>query len=1382
MATDITLEGLFSEAAEVLEGFFADDAMKTCSGRLEELLDLAENHQLRQRTKLLNRLEKWILEAQACAMGNCLNAVSDLSLQAFGSSVMGISSRGGDLDISLEGGVRDPRISRSGHLTDADRRFRGDLLSEVHVTLQRGGHFRAGKSTQLVRTAKVPVSKFVEMETGIHCDLSIGNSIGVFKSQILGEVLQIDQRVRDLVVIVKKWAKANDLNDPSTGTFNSYCLTLLVVTFAQTRKPPLLPPFKVLFPDLRNTINQNGTSTGGPSLLSQVEHFKEIARTYGVGCNSVKNEETLLELLLEFLVCFSLLATHSQLMHYTAETKQNSGMRPTASPWDGGFVSNRWDSRSIKKYHFFVEDPFEAHDNCARTLATQDWWFVCKLLQKTVEDIQDFMNSAPEDKSRLWSSLSFSLFGKKLTVPFPGVSKTLIDEGNRLLLAHGKALFEHLQRFKASERKFIAFCNSWCSAGFKKILTSAVQELNLYICKGPKRKLIISKEGNLKEDMVEHAVNSTLKVRKQKTPIDPMHCVVKQRLREFLKCSLRVHVFRTANFRTEVKHWIAGAIESLALHVVWLDNGNLQIEVPTSLDRQAVQAHLSEKLSGIVRLDTPADGVSKIMEDSAQDGLPAMSMRGLEGEPLVEHALEVAPWDAELVAYVEPELDEEESDIEHNSGAESDGHGGDGVDEAVLGQDLAALKDQENMHVPAECGASVSTTDGHQSEQRQCCIVQLVANQDKSNTMSVSERQRQSAIQRVATSQFDNTSEYQQHSSSYTNVDLGALVSDCGQSDERVKVELQYGNCSVSVKVLVFSGNMRGQLSAEFHNRQEVFASSDKASCCAREEQNAGSYSTTPEATRDNLNAAESTVCPGMPSVSSTSCKQVQSCRFSCSSDAGSGWHSLSEENQLNADILRGVFYDLFDELSMFRQSGDPVAVIDPTDYVVPVGWVRQQVRDIARSLGLVVEKPLTAKRQMKVRVLRRGAGDDSDSDDDLEVDRQRDIHYHERPNITDPNLRPQVMSRPRKSVELQGNPACNAHQQRHTRTDDSLLKCFNWVKKLSKSNGKAFWAKGYSPEVQQWIIERAQENGLCAQVRDQNIWIGMGPENGQAKSVQRTGQRGSPWTVDSLNKHIMAGIQEHIYEQLQTMRMQGIEKMNIMSRGYIMKPEWVAEQAVQIGNNIGAIRVMDDSNGMLQILNLDAAHRRSMECAHQNMSMTTGFTTNQAQQLQQLLRTFSGTASPHASVGSLVTNDAGILQIGNSHLCQSQHTGPVSLTASCPEPSNMIMPDDPESSGRVLAYPGQSARPFPRQNARSTSRQKQQPVRVAPQGQNPIVVAAGASQTVDQRGSGGPHRHRRGSEEYVAQEGRGFRGRRGSGRGRRSDDTNSGKARGHRK
>lgn len=48
-------------------------------------------------------------------------------------------------------------------------------------------------------------------------------------------LLTVENRVRPLVLVVKKWASFHEINDASRGTLNSYSLVLMVLHYLQSK-------------------------------------------------------------------------------------------------------------------------------------------------------------------------------------------------------------------------------------------------------------------------------------------------------------------------------------------------------------------------------------------------------------------------------------------------------------------------------------------------------------------------------------------------------------------------------------------------------------------------------------------------------------------------------------------------------------------------------------------------------------------------------------------------------------------------------------------------------------------------------------------------------------------------------------------------------------------------------------------------------------------------------------------------------------------------------------------------------------------------------------------------------------------------------------------
>ncbi|KAG5191619.1 hypothetical protein JKP88DRAFT_295551 [Tribonema minus] len=85
-----------------------------------------------------------------------------------------------------------------------------------------------------VARARVPVIKVVDPNCGgIAIDLVINNHHAVHNTRLMKAYAQFDERCRQLIFIIKHWAKCRRLNEASMGTLSSYSLSMMVVHYLQ---------------------------------------------------------------------------------------------------------------------------------------------------------------------------------------------------------------------------------------------------------------------------------------------------------------------------------------------------------------------------------------------------------------------------------------------------------------------------------------------------------------------------------------------------------------------------------------------------------------------------------------------------------------------------------------------------------------------------------------------------------------------------------------------------------------------------------------------------------------------------------------------------------------------------------------------------------------------------------------------------------------------------------------------------------------------------------------------------------------------------------------------------------------------------------------------
>lgn len=83
------------------------------------------------------------------------------------------------------------------------------------------------RNIKTLLNARIPIVKFDDPATGISCDICVNNPLAVYNTQLLGDYCKIDERVSQLIFLIKYWAKRRNINQPYEGTLSSYCFVLM---------------------------------------------------------------------------------------------------------------------------------------------------------------------------------------------------------------------------------------------------------------------------------------------------------------------------------------------------------------------------------------------------------------------------------------------------------------------------------------------------------------------------------------------------------------------------------------------------------------------------------------------------------------------------------------------------------------------------------------------------------------------------------------------------------------------------------------------------------------------------------------------------------------------------------------------------------------------------------------------------------------------------------------------------------------------------------------------------------------------------------------------------------------------------------------------------
>ncbi|KAI3884110.1 hypothetical protein MKW92_031961 [Papaver armeniacum] len=354
-----------------------------------------------------------------------IDGLKGATVEPFGSFVSNLYTRWGDLDISIE-------VPCDSLVSSTDKTNKQNFLREIRQVLRRRGLVR---DLRLLLHARVPVLIFESNLHNISCDISISNLLCQMKSKLFFWITGIDERFRDMVLLIKEWAKSQQINDPKNGTLNSHSLCLLVIFhfqvifffnsclisifklydrrsnlvsdldlkkyfhvfislfrwysckcfyFFQTCEPPILPPLREIY---EGNIADNLTGerviaerTIQDTCSANIEKFKT---------NNFRNvnRSSLSELVISFFRKYSnlnMLASEYAICTYTGR-------------WEHRNNSTKW----ANDYPLFIEDPFEHADNTARTVSMSELGRICEVF----DDAYQGLVSSNHDRNSLICSL-----------------------------------------------------------------------------------------------------------------------------------------------------------------------------------------------------------------------------------------------------------------------------------------------------------------------------------------------------------------------------------------------------------------------------------------------------------------------------------------------------------------------------------------------------------------------------------------------------------------------------------------------------------------------------------------------------------------------------------------------------------------------------------------------------------------------------------------------------------------------------------------------------------------------------------------------------------------------------------------------------------------
>ncbi|KAI7862232.1 hypothetical protein BDF14DRAFT_1858418 [Spinellus fusiger] len=187
-----------------------------------------------------------------------------LRLELFGSSANGLGFDDSDLDLSIvvpEEHYKNDLINMyqlANQSTFYNMRYLGDSLRRIGM-----------KNVKPIKRATVPICKFQDAQSGIHCDINSSNILGIENSKLIKAYTLLDKRVRPFLLAVKQLVKTRNINEASKGTLSSYTYVLMALWYLVQCDPPVIPNLQCISQKCRSTLCSSKLSTSKLTVFQQ---------------------------------------------------------------------------------------------------------------------------------------------------------------------------------------------------------------------------------------------------------------------------------------------------------------------------------------------------------------------------------------------------------------------------------------------------------------------------------------------------------------------------------------------------------------------------------------------------------------------------------------------------------------------------------------------------------------------------------------------------------------------------------------------------------------------------------------------------------------------------------------------------------------------------------------------------------------------------------------------------------------------------------------------------------------------------------------------------------------------------------------------------------
>ncbi|KAH8286258.1 hypothetical protein KR054_005523 [Drosophila jambulina] len=297
----------------------------------------------------------------------------------FGSLVTGLALKESDIDLYLQPCDDPPMVHKQ-------------VYNKVSNFLRRSKCFA---DVFAIRHARVPIIRCKHQLTGLSIDINMSNPNSTYNSKFVGELMGRDERLRQLGLFLKIWAKKLKLI--GHGSMTSYCLVCMIIVSLQVQH--LLPSVKELQsfcpPESLCGVNYAYTLNLMPAISAQMSTL-ELIRNFFVYYSTVDFQKSVV---CPFLGCVldketSFGTPGGGFPEYEAQLQameEAVGEPPEAFQLDRSMC---------------VQDPFELQHNVAKSVSQSSLCYLRQCLILAAQACSD-----PELQARPAKLYDYLLFG-----------------------------------------------------------------------------------------------------------------------------------------------------------------------------------------------------------------------------------------------------------------------------------------------------------------------------------------------------------------------------------------------------------------------------------------------------------------------------------------------------------------------------------------------------------------------------------------------------------------------------------------------------------------------------------------------------------------------------------------------------------------------------------------------------------------------------------------------------------------------------------------------------------------------------------------------------------------------------------------------------------